>query len=309
VASVVVVTVYEGRVEVARGDTVRAVAAGERAVMGDGVALEADRRAIAAKEPPPGAEAAKQRGAAAGRDNGAADEAGAAGAADSEVRLARLERENDALKKEMVGLKVRAAEADALRDAHGTYGLSQAELERMAERCELRWDSIPFRLGEPPRLAEEDIESFALSAAQTSRINELMAAENQMLVDAIRAAYVEVIGDDLEAIQAVAPGALLNEVEDKTPIGERRAIFKKLAEERARGAPPLLTPEALAGVSPIERVLRVLTSSGDRLEAALAEELGQDTARQLRDTHGGFGNVNHGSYGCPGEPHPGIAEP
>lgn len=299
VSALVVVTVYEGRVEVARGGEVRVVEPGERAVLGDGVRVEPGRPARAADED--GATPEKVAPSGVDKASAARTDGAAAGTPAAAAELAQLRRENETLRAELVKQRARAAEADELRDAHRSYGLSQAELDRMAERCELRWDTIPYRLGDPPRVPGDDAEAFGLGAAQVAALDTLLAAENTRLVEAIRAAYLEVTGDEPAAVQAVAPNALFSEIEDKTPIDERRRIFKQLAEERARGVAVDLSAERLATMTPAERLFRVITSSGDRLEAALAKEVGPEQARQMRDAHNGFGNVHRSSYGCPEE--------
>jgi len=301
VSALVVVTVYEGKVEVARGGEVRVVAPGERATLGDGIAVEPVRQerggASAMSPMPAGALAAGEpaEGEAAGR--GDAKRTTTTEGAGAE--LVALRRDNEALRAELAGLRVRAAEADALREAHKTYDIGQAELDRMAERCELRWDSIGYRLGDPPRVPREEAEAFDLSDEQLAALDARLAAENERLVQTIRQAYVEVTGDDPAAIQAVAPEALFSEVQDKTPIEERQRIFRSLAQERARGVEPDVSAARLDELSPAERMFRVITSSGDRLEAALGEVVGPEVARQMRDARRGFGDRHRSSYGCP----------
>ncbi len=308
VSALVVVTVYEGRVEVARGGEVRALEPGERATLGEEIAIAPARAArgvgggdAAARNGTSGTSGARTLAAPAGTSASRDRVGDAVDGSEAGARIATLERDNAALRTELAALRVKAAEADAVREAHKTYDLGQAELDRMAERCELRWDTIGYRLGEPPRVPREEAEPFALTDAQLDALDEQLAAENARLIEAIRQAYVEVTGDDLAAIQAVAPEALFNEVQDKTPIEERRRIFQLLARERAEGVAPDVTPARLAELTPIERLLRVITSSGERLEAAMGEVVGPEVARQMRDARGGFGNRHRSSYGCPEE--------
>jgi hypothetical protein len=298
VATFVVVTVYEGKVEVARGGEVRSVEPGERAVLGDTLRVEPRRErgagSAAAEARAEGRPEAPHRAAV-----GTRMEPAPAAPGDEPAAIAAVRRENERLRRQLQRLEAKAAEADMLRDAHKSYDLSQAELDRMAERCELRWDTIPYRLGEPPRVPGDDAEAFDLSPAQVEAVNALLADENTRLIEAIRAAYGEVMGEELEAIRSVAPEALMSELQDKTPIEERRRIFQTLARERAAGIAPDVSPQALQGMPPVERLLRIVTSSGDRLEAGLAEQLGGEMAREMRDAHKGFGNVHRSSYGCP----------
>ncbi|MCB9732019.1 MAG: hypothetical protein H6745_05235 [Deltaproteobacteria bacterium] len=201
----------------------------------------------------------------------------------------------------MKALEVKAREADRLHDEHGMYDLSQAELDRMAERCELRWDTVPYRLGEPLRLPDEDAAELGLSPAQHAAVDAALQKESAYLVSTIREAYVTLTGDDPQAILSVAPSALFDEVEDKTPVEERRRVYQLLSNERARGDASRLDAAALAALSPYERMYRAVTSSGDRLMAALREAVGPDLARSLRDLHDGFGSRSRSMVGCPGQ--------
>lgn len=305
-SALVVVTVYEGRVEVARGGEVRAVEPGERATLGDGIAVAPARGGrVAERAGAPTTKGPSAARAVATPDEGTGPPAQRAGrggeVVDEGGEVATLQRENAALRTELAGLRLRVAEADAVREAHKTYDIGQAELDRMAERCELRWDTIGYRLGEPPRVPREEADAFELSEAQLSALDERLAAENARLIEAIRQAYVEVTGDDPAAIQAVAPEALFTEVQDKTPIEERRRIFSLLAKERASGVEPDVSPARLADLSPAERMFRVITTSGNRLEAAMGEVVGPEVARQMRDAHRGYGNRHRSSFGCPEE--------
>jgi hypothetical protein len=303
----VLVTVYEGRVEAQHGDDVRAVLPGERAVLrGDAPveveAASAPRPEIRVPSASEGRVHARDPAAAAAQPTNAT-----AGGGTSEpacgADLAAARRESDGLKARLATLEARAQEADELRDAHKSYDLSQAALDGMAQKCELRWDTIPYRLGDPPTVPSDDAERFGLTPAQVATLNELLAAENARLVAAIRDAYVELTGDDANAIAAVAPTALFDEIEDKTPRDELKRVFQTLAAERAQHAAPVTDPSALARLSPSERVMRIVTSAGDRFEATLAERFGAEAAHKMRDLHHGFGSVSRSSHGCPeGEP-------
>jgi len=93
---------------------------------------------------------------------------------------------------------------------------------------------------------------------------------------------------------------LLSELENKTSLAELQRIYQLLARERAKHIDADMSPEALARYPPTERLFRILTTSGDHLEAELAKVVGENTAESLRDLHHGFGEQHRNSYGCPG---------
>ena len=57
----------------------------------------------------------------------------------------------------------------------------------------------------------------------------------------------------------------------------------------------------ILGITPLEKMMRLLTSAGDRAEKALGAQIGPDLARRYRELHHGFDNRSRSSYGCPGE--------
>ena len=294
-ATLVMVIVYEGRVEVRALDGVaREVASGERAEIGAGGLITV--REIRSSPGVPPSSTTDEIGKALPAPSVTATEP-VVGEATCPAALASRERDLQALEAKVGALEARVAEAQAAGAALKSYGLSQAQLRAMADRCELAWDTIPLRLGEPITLPTETAERFSLDEAQVALINKAIAEESAAVIAGIRAAYVEATGDDPAAILAVAPGALVEEIQDKTPLEEKRRVYRLLAEERAAAG---IAADART-VSAFERVMRLLTTSGDRLESKLAESFGHEAAREMRDAHDGFGNVSRASYGCPSE--------
>ena len=293
VAALVTVSVYEGRVEVARGADVRVVEPGQQARLAEGVT-------VATREVGP-APTATSTPRVASADQQVAVPAAATRVPSTDVaappEVVALRDENKALKSRVGLLEAKAKELDLMREGTRAYGLSQQQLDRMAEECELRWDTVPLRASGPPEMRPADLALLGLGPSEETAINAAIAAEHDLVVGTLRAAYVELTGDDMANVLAIAPEALLSEIMDKTTRPEVSRLYGLLSRERADHAPDV-PPEQLAKLGPTERVLRVLTTSGDRVEAALAKVLGPERARDARDVHGGFGHVSRSSNGC-----------
>jgi len=205
------------------------------------------------------------------------------------ARADRAEGRLRALEGQMRGLK---KEADATR----TYDLSEEQLVAMADRCELRWDMPPLTLDEPQTVTRSAFEELGMTSDELERANAVMAATNQRLLDAVMGLYVEVTGDTAPA--GLAPDAMLAEIVDKTPRDVIRRVYQRLSAERAGLADPPADPSA---GDPVERLFRLVTGAGDRLEQDLAEQIGPELARSLRDEHRGWGSKSRSRVGCPGE--------
>lgn len=289
VAALVTVTVYEGRVEVARGADVRMVEPGQEARLAEGVTIrgrEAPVTEVVAPETEPGRKTAAPEANTRGKPT-----------TPDVPDVVALRAENKAMKARMGLLEAKAKELDLMREGTRAYGLSQKQLDLMAEQCELRWDTVPLRASGAPELRPSDLALLDVSPAEERAINTAIAAEHDRVVSTLRLAYVELTGDDMANVMAIAPEALLSEIMDKTTRPEVTRLFGLLSRERAEHAAEV-PAEQLAKLGPAERVLRVLTTSGDRIEAALAKVIGPEQARAARDVHGGFGHVSRSSNGC-----------
>jgi len=79
---------------------------------------------------------------------------------------------------------------------------------------------------------------------------------------------------------------MASELFDKSPEGEQGRVNKRIAQERAGLAQP---PTNLAGLSAVERFMRLQAALGDETEKRLGEALGPARARALREKNGGWG--------------------
>ena len=164
----------------------------------------------------------------------------------------------------------------------------------MAKRCELRWD-LPGTGSEPSTVSPKDVEKLGLDDNEAAQINAALAAEHKRFRDALRALYVEVTGDE-QAADALSPWALSSEIDDKSPKVERKVVYRRLSRERAGLQQP---PAPGAQMSALERLMRLLTSTGDRGEKVVGARVSPDLARRLRELHGGWGSKSRSAYGCP----------
>lgn len=210
-------------------------------------------------------------------------------AAAASARAERLEGQVQELERKVKAL---SKQADVTR----TYDLSQEQLLEMAQHCELRWDLPSITLDEPMTITRSAVDELGLDGEQVRAVNAVLAKTNQRLLDAVMGLYVEATGDPAPA--GFAPDAMFAEILDKTPRETIKAVFQRLSAERAGLAPPPADP---AAGEPIERLLRLVTAAGDQLERELADKVGADVARALRDEHQGWGEKSRSRVGCPGE--------
>ena len=279
-ATAVTVTVYEGSVEVASANEKTALKAGEQASLGeDGTVVRAssprDRRT-----PVPAAAAAPSPDSTT-----------------LQVEIKRLQATNLSLRQQLTALQsaVRQQQAaSSKRPPAAAYDHrpDQKTLLQMAKQCSLAWDMVHVSASRPARISTKDAEALELAESEVEVVNGVYAAYNEKMLDQLRTAYTELTGD--EAVGSLSVQAMFAEILDKTPDEERRRIHKQLSAERAQ-----LVPRSTAPASPTERVLRAYHEAGDRVEAALAAQLGEETARRIRDIRNGFSNKSRMNAGCP----------
>lgn len=289
IASVALVSVYEGGVVTASPKGELAVGAGET------VLLEGGRAPVRKAEPKSGARSAAMERVDPSRDLAAAEgspSGSEGGVLAPGASLARAMKAGD-LEAKIEALEKKLAEAKGNANKTKTYDLDPAELKEMAQRCELRWDMVGLS-ADPPDFSESLASEIGLSDDERRVVERAFATSHKRAVDDVRKIYVEVTGD--EGTGSLAAEAMFAEINDKAPEGELKRIFQKLARERA-GLEP--RPTDLTKTGPVERMYRTLTGSGDALESDLASELGPESARRVRDLRGGFNSKSRSSHGCP----------
>jgi hypothetical protein len=289
VASAVFVTVYEGTVIAASPHGERAVSAGERAEMRPEQApsISVAQTRSAARPAPLRREGAPAQSAATVGAAQAAPAAAASATAQS-AELAKLRQEVKALRAEL-------ARSPKRPDPVKMLDFSKEELEKMAEKCELRWDTPSFD-DKNPSIGSSDAQALGLNDTERSAVNDVLRQAQQKMRADLRKLYVEVTGDEAGGVLSL--WAMQSEIVDKSSRQDLQLAFQRLARERAG----LQTPPAdLSALSAVERLFRLLVSAGDNAEKAIGAQIGPDLARRYRELHGGFGSRNRSSFGCPSQ--------
>lgn len=287
VAATVTVTVYEGRVVSASPNGKVTLEAGEAAVVVDGLAPTKVRPALSSR-PTVGA-ATSPRGATEAEPV-VERTPGASTPAELARLLADTQAENVALRAKLEQKEAALDEANAPRKF---FDPSPQSLQSMADDCAIAWDTVSTGVT-PPTVPDEAMAQLELSEEEREIVNAKMKESHDALKDDIRRAYTQVTGDSNTG--SLATEAMFAEINDKTSLAELRRIFMRLSHERAGRSPPAANDAAM---TPAEQLYRAVTSSGDRLEAAIAEEIGPEQARRIRGHRDGWNSKSRSSNGCP----------
>ena len=164
----------------------------------------------------------------------------------------------------------------------------------MAKRCELRWDMPTVRL-ESPGADSKAVKELGLSRDEVSAVDKVLADNHLQLVKQLKALYLEVTGD-AKGKDELSPSSLMREIAEKSRKEDVKRAFARLSRERA-GLQP--APATLAGTTAVERMYRMLTSTGDGVERAMGQQIGPDLARRYRDVRNGFSSRLVSRHGCP----------
>jgi len=183
-------------------------------------------------------------------------------------------------------------------DGNPWFRPSAERLKGFAKSCTVRMDIPPVFQTERFQLDAEDADAGGFEQDELSSLNAALPAFQADVQTRIRALYIEATGD-VAGADTLSASAMRTEILDKGVPGERTALRKRVAEERA-GLVPSPTPGQLAAASPMERFYRMLLGLGDEAEARLADVVGAGRARDLREKKGGWGN-RWSSSGCPSD--------
>ncbi len=154
------------------------------------------------------------------------------------------------------------------------HGFTNAELQAMAQNCEVRFD-LPNVRREPFRLSPDLGARQHLSEAEQAKVAAAVDAVSKDVVAHLRTFYLEATGDAAGA-DTLDPQSLMHEILEKSPPAAVQAARTEIARERA-GLPPL--PAGTIA----ERYLRFITTVGDSLQSALEPALGAQQAAAVRD--------------------------
>lgn len=208
---------------------------------------------------------------------------------------ASLRSTRDRLERELRDSQEKLAAAEREARAEAFFDLDEGMLGRMADECELRFDHLALT-AQPPSMNAEKMERLEITPEEKAAADEVFAQHHGELLATIRKIYTEVTGDPDTG--SLAPNAMASEINDKVPVMQIQQAFQQLALERAGRVAAPADPEA---GTPVLRLYRAFQTSGDRLEAQMAERLGPDFAHRYRRLDKGWGSKRRGSYGCPGD--------
>jgi hypothetical protein len=197
--------------------------------------------------------------------------------------------------------------ANRISDECPAIGRSHALLVRMAE-CGSYVSEEPG--GVYSRDTSLRLLSYEPDLLTEAELAKLPAAEQRFMaeVDAEKRAIYLALGGSRKELARIdrenLRGALMMLAAKPTDkLSRELGVVQRIADERAGFAVPPATTE---GIDPYERWLRFSTSLGDRLERAVAAEIGDDKAAALHRVHGRwFGSSSVTSIGsggsCPGD--------
>ncbi len=286
-ATVILVTVYEGKVLTASTKGEQEVSAGQIAEVEAGriPRVTGEIQTAAKKKDKVGAatQASPTRHVADGHPMSA-----------SAMSTPQLRAEKERLEEEVQQLKQQLEHVGSKAKRGKMLNLTKEELVEMAKRCELRWDMPPLGI-EPPKVEGRALKELGFTKEERAEINRVYADYHRDTVKALRDLYIEVTGDKKNAL-LLSPGSLIDEIHDKSPPDEIRHVFQRLARERAGMLQPSVDPSQS---SPVERLYRLLTTVGDRVEKQMGAAIGPDLARRYRELADGFGSRSRSNVACP----------
>lgn len=278
-ATAVLVTVYEGKVILANEKGQTTLAAGEQA-------------RVARGEAPSPASDAKS-----------ADHAALASAPAEGITREELLKRDQLQRAELEKLRSRVHVLEASGGSPGSAAagkkesfssLSKDELQAMAKDCKLKWDQ-PGIGAKPETMGDEQARDLGLTDQERAEVNRVNAELNQRVTAQLRQLYVEVTGDKAGS-EILAPGALEQEIMEKSSEKDAKQAFYNISHERAGMQP---APGSVDGAPAVERMMRLLTSLGDQYERELGKAIGPDLAHRMRADRGGWSSRSTSSMGCP----------
>ena len=287
--SAVVVSVYEGRVQVRTPQGGVELAAGERAEVQPGgaprvvpIALSATPSSLLATPPAESGQASRE-------ELVAHERASNAQIAALQTRVRELTTEREKLASRIATSPGHRREEGEEPDENGlppgnkTHDFTPDELAAMAKSCEVRIDMPPLghepwkmspELGARMRLSDDE------QAAATTVVNKIRTDAQTYL----RGLYLQTTGDQAGADNLSAM-TLGQEILHKSRPEDVDAARKKIALERAGMSPRPADPNI--GTIP-ERYFRYLTSLGDTVQQELEPVAGAQQAGRLRDAIDGM---------------------
>lgn len=285
-ATVAVVTVYEGQVVVANSRGEVTASAGERVALRAGAApVVRGAEAVGQAPSPPEVDLPAGAGTAVAVAPALAALSPAELLATAEAQRVRLAD----LEAEVRRLQAAGPGADADDPAHPWFDPGPETLKAWAAECRVRIDMPPMMRPDAMSIDPRNGAALGLAEPERAAINAALADAHRTFGALVRALYLETTGDTTGG-DTLSVEAMMREVEDKNGADEADAVRARIARERAGlAAPP--TAAALAAAPPVERLLRAMAAIGGDLERVFAGIIGPARARALRASRQGpFGS-------------------
>ncbi|MCA9669413.1 MAG: FecR domain-containing protein [Myxococcales bacterium] len=285
-ATLVFVSVYEGKVLTASTHGRAEVKAGEKATLAAGKAPRVHDAH--------GAKARVARGAGKGDGRRAGALSSSATAASMPHTPAKLRQQNEQLRAEVADLRSKLEKASGEARKVKMIDLSKEELLSMAKTCELRWDT-PGLVGDVPKASSKIVKQLGMNDTERDGVNKAFSEFHERTKKVLRKLYVDVTGD-AKGADELSLNALAHEITSKSPRDEIKRAFRQLSHERAG---LLAKPADPSKSSAVEQLYRYFMGVGDQVERDIGKAIGPDLARRYREAGKGFGSQSRSSYGCP----------
>ncbi|MBS2025183.1 MAG: hypothetical protein JST92_22510 [Deltaproteobacteria bacterium] len=284
-ASVVLVTVYEGRVRIQQHEGAQKqveLAAGEQA------RFQPLSPSSGAQPWPPSQAASRTlappTGALATKASAPAPKTTPLEGASPAVLRARISE----LEAQVAQLSAAQADVEMFSKVRG---FTPDELKRFAENCELRMGA-PAYGSTPPKFNPEEARKLSVPASEVEQVNQILAAQNVEFNRAMRDIYLAGTGDVAGADQLDSV-AMVHELLAKTSEEQKTSGRRTVARENAGLAKP---PADSTSEPAITRMFRLQNGVSAKLEEALAASLGHADAERMIDAL----TPMHTAYaGCP----------
>jgi hypothetical protein len=166
---------------------------------------------------------------------------------------------------------------------------SPDKLAEWVATCHVRSDAPALDRFTPSTEPEKE---RGITASELGDYNAVLTEIQKHWKDLTRSLYIETTGDTAGA-EGLSIEAMRREIEDKSPPGEANLVLQRISRERAGLAAP---PADLSKTSTLERQMRAYGQLGEQTEAALAKRFGPQRAHAIR---GEGWDQRMESSGCP----------
>jgi len=203
--------------------------------------------------------------------------------------------------------KAAAARPTSDRDAGSVvpdskvHGFTDAELQAMAQNCEIRFD-LPHISRDPFQLSPDQGARLHLSDADQKQVSAAVTRASADVLAHLRAFYIEATGDAAGA-DSLDPGSLMQEILQKAPRDSEVAARAEIARERA-GFPSQPTATPRLGDGTVEGLFTGAPGAAERIRGMIR----QRRVETLKDgAHEAGKGLAHEEGGAPAQGREDIA--